>query len=186
MTQVSDSAWSLPVEGVALTGGTLADQVSRPTLLVFLRHFGCIFCREMVKDLRRAESEIAGFPAVLYVYQGTVADGSAFFEKHHPGARAIADLPKRLYEAFGIQRATIGQGFGPMVWSCAIRAAAKGNGVGRPIGDPWMLPGMFLLQPDRSITWSHPFKHVGDHPDLRAIPTAARSAGVTGVADSLR
>jgi hypothetical protein len=149
--------------------------VTETTLLVFLRHFGCIFCREMVKDLRRARSEIAGFPAVLYVYQGSPGDGEAFFAKHEPGARAIADLPRRLYDAFGIRRATMGQGFGPMVWSCAIRAAAKGNGVGRPIGDPWMLPGMFLLQPDQSISWSHPFKHVGDHPDLKTVPTQGRA-----------
>jgi hypothetical protein len=176
MTRVPDSDWSLPVEGVNLTGPAFGDQLTEPTLVVFLRHFGCIFCREMVKDLRGAQGDIAGFPQILYVYQGTPADGQAFFDKHHPGARAIADLPRTLYNAFDIQRATMGQGFGPMVWSCAIRAVAKGNGVGKPIGDPWMLPGMFLIHPDQSITWSHPFKHVGDHPDLRTIPTSVDDA----------
>jgi hypothetical protein len=176
MDHVNAETLALPVDGVRLLGPTLGDQLVEPTLLTFLRHFGCIFCREMVRDLRKAHEEIAGFPRVLFVYQGSVEDGRAFFDKFWPGASAISDLPKTLYQAFHIQRASFGQGFGPMVWSCAIRAGVKGNGVGRPIGDPWMMPGMFLIQPDAAIAWQHRFAHVGDHPDLRTIPVNAVSA----------
>lgn len=171
MTHVPPDILALPVEGVNLNGSTLADQIDQPVLLVFLRHFGCIFCREMVKDLAKAKMQNPHFAKVLYVYQGTVADGEAFFLRHSPGAAGIADLPKRLYDAFSIKRATLGQGFGPMVWSCALRAGVKGNGVGKVIGDPWTMPGMFLIQPDGRITWQHHFAHVGDHPDLKTIPT---------------
>ena len=38
---IPPSVFQQPVEGVNLQPGTLADQVGdRPTLLVFLRHFG--------------------------------------------------------------------------------------------------------------------------------------------------
>jgi hypothetical protein len=176
MTHLTPDILALPVEGVNLNGPTLADQINERVLIVFLRHFGCIFCREMVKDLRKAKTQIAGFPKVVYVYQGTAVDGEAFFERHSPGAAGIADMPKRLYEAFSIKRATLGQGFGPMVWSCALRAGVKGNGVGKVIGDPWTMPGMFLIEPGGRILWQHQFAHVGDHPDLRSIPTSAVEA----------
>lgn len=170
MDHIPENIWNMSVEGLGLHGRTLGDQIASPTLLVFLRHFGCLFCREMVSDLRSAVERFSDFPPILYVYQGTISDGEHFFARYHPGAVAIADLQKRLYEAFGIKRATFAQGFGPMVWPCAIRAVRKGNGIGRPVGDPWMLPGMFLIHPDQKITWSHPFKHVADHPDLQTIP----------------
>lgn len=170
MNRVPDPVWNCPVDGIGLEGLSLGEQIREPTLLVFLRHFGCIFCREMVADLQDASKNLPGFPSILYVYQGTKIDGEQFFARHHPGASAIADPEKRLYGAFGIKRATFMQGFGPMVWPCAVRAVRKGSGMGRPIGDPWMLPGMFLICPDRTIRWSHPFRHVGDHPDLKTIP----------------
>src|SRR5690606_24023826 len=41
------------VTGVNLMPGSLRDQLGDvPTLLVFLRHFGCVFCRETLADLR--------------------------------------------------------------------------------------------------------------------------------------
>ena len=111
-----------PVEGLNLRGPTLADQLGdRPALLVFLRHFGCMFCREMVRDLR-ALSVQPGYPPIVFFFQGSLEEGKAFFEEYHPGARAIADLPKRFYTALGLRRATMGQMFGIQVWTCSFRA----------------------------------------------------------------
>ncbi len=161
----------MPVEGVNLAEATLGDQIQQPTLLVFLRHFGCIFCREMVRDLRKAKETIEHFPNVIFVYQGSVQDGQVFFDRFWPGVAAIADTSKKLYQAFGIGSGSVNKLFGPMVWSCAIRAGIKGNGVGKPVGDVWTMPGMFLIQPSGVITWQHQFAHIGDHPDLKSIPT---------------
>jgi hypothetical protein len=41
MKVVPSETWTTPVTGVNLAPGRLADQIGeRPTLLVFLRHFG--------------------------------------------------------------------------------------------------------------------------------------------------
>ena len=57
-----------PVSGVNLIPGSFRDQMSEePTLLVFLRFFGCMFCRETVSDLRQLSEGRADFPAVLFV-----------------------------------------------------------------------------------------------------------------------
>jgi hypothetical protein len=162
------------VEGLNLAGRTLRDQLTAngQTLLVFLRHFGCLFCREMVSDLRRASSENPTYPPILLFYQGTVEDGAAFMRKAWAEARAIADLPKRFYHAFGLERGSIGQMVGPQVWACGVRALSKGHFVGKPVGDPLMLPGVFLVE-DGMITWQHDFKHAADHPNWQALPALA-------------
>jgi len=165
-----------PVEGRNLRPGTLRDQWGDGrALLIFLRHLGCLFSREVVADVRKAEDADPSYPPVLYVHLGSVADGEAFFGKHDPGARTVADGLGPLYAAFGIRRGTIGQLFSPAVIACGLRATRKGHGQGRPIGDPWMLPGMFVVQGD-DILWSHEARHAADHPDFARIPEFAAGA----------
>jgi hypothetical protein len=54
---VPDDVLDQTVVGVNLVPGTLRNQLGAgPTLLVFLRQLGCIFCREMVTRLREASA----------------------------------------------------------------------------------------------------------------------------------
>jgi hypothetical protein len=160
------------VEGVNLSHRTLRGELGdAPTLVVFLRHLGCIFCREMVKDLRKVIEADKGYPPVLFFYQGSVDEGRAFFEQRFPQARAVADLPRAFYTAAGLQQANTAQLFSPRLMMCTLRATAKGNTqrLGRVIGDPWMMPGVMLLQQGK-LLWQHEFLHAGDHPDFRRVP----------------
>jgi hypothetical protein len=158
------------VEGLNLREGKFADQVGHdPTLLVFLRHFGCMFCREMVRDLRQISNDTPEYPPVLLVCQGTVEEGRTFFSEFWPDARAIVDSEKQFYTAMGLRRATLGEMMGIQVWTCGFRAMAKGNFIGKAVGDPWIMPGVFLVQ-GHQIVWSHRFRHQGDHPQWATIP----------------
>jgi hypothetical protein len=80
----------------------------------------------------------------------------------------VADLPRYFYRAFGLERGNLRQMLAPDVWVCGLRAAAKGNIAGAPVGDAWQMPGLFLVQGDK-ILWRHNFRHAGDHPDFAAI-----------------
>ncbi len=182
---------TLDVLDAAVSGSSLAEPLTlrgqlsptRTTLLVFLRHFGCCFCREMVKDIRIASEAADGpggerrYPKVVFVHMASPEQGGEFFGSYWPASPAISDPDKRLYDAFGLGRGSFGQMFKPAVWACGVRALRKGHGVGRPVGDPWEMPGLFLLEPDGSIVWSHDFRHAGDHPDFHAI--ASRTFGAT-------
>jgi hypothetical protein len=180
LTTIPTEVLDAPVEGLNLRGsGTLAGEIGdRPALLVFLRHFGCIFCREMVRDLRKLAEDRPDYPPLIFVYQGTAEDGRTFFGEFHPAARAIADAPKKFYTAFGLRRASFGQMFGIQVWTCSFRAMSKGNFVGKPVGDPWLMPGAFLVH-GADVLWSHHFAHQGDHPDWDAIPAKVPAAAPT-------
>lgn len=170
MRTIDTTILTTPVTGVNLQPGTLQDQFGNtPTLLVFLRHFGCIFCREMVRDLREIAATNRSYLPILFFYQGNAADGKTFFNTFWPEARAVADESRIFYTAFGIQRGGMKEMLGPEVWACGVRAALKGNTGGLPSSDPWMMPGLFVVQ-GHMILWQHVFRHAGDHPDFTRIP----------------
>lgn len=166
-----------PVLGTALHSGpdgttTLRAQLDpfRPTLLLLLRHLGCIFCREMVKDVRiAADRADAGrgeqrYPRVVFVHQGTLEQGARFFGRYWPGATAISDPRRRIYDGLGAQRGSLGQVLGPRACACALRAVMKGHAAGRKVGHWRIMPAALLVSPDGRVLHRHPFRHAGDHP----------------------
>ena len=118
--------------------------------------------------MRRVATSNPSYPAVLFFYQGSAAEGEAFFSRYWPGARAVADSSGRLYRAFGLGRGGIREMLGPGVWAAGLRAVLKGNLGGRPVGDVWTMPGLFLVRGE-AILWEHRFRHAGDHPDFAKI-----------------
>jgi hypothetical protein len=165
-----------PVEGLNLRPGTLGDQLdSRPTLVVFLRHLGCPFSRELLTDLKGRAEGGDGFPPVLFVAMGTPAEVQSFAEGLWPGARVVSDPEQRLYRAFDVPRAGLGQLLGPKVWACGIRAIAKGHLGSKPIGDVMQMPA-FLVLDGTNVVWRHVPRHAADHPDFGALPEVATGA----------
>lgn len=174
MTTTYDHAvLDLPLNGRNIDDSdTLRDVLNDgPTLLVFLRHFGCIFCRETVKDLKRVVANDPAYPQVIFFHQGTPDEGDHHFSRLWPEARAVSDIPKTYYDAFDIKRGGLREMFGPVVWACGVRSTLKGNRIGMKTGDPWTMPTLILMDGDR-IVWDFVGKHAGDHPDFAAIPQA--------------
>ena len=125
-----------------------------------------------MQDLRDITREDHSYPQVVFIHQGSLEEGERFFSHHWSEAHTIADPRRHLFDAFGLTQGSLSQMFGAPVWSAGLRSVLKGNFVGRPVGDPWMMPGYFLLE-DGSIRWSYRPKHAGDHPALEAIPETA-------------
>ncbi len=164
------------VRGVNLMPGSLRDQLGEETtLLVFLRYFGCGFCREMIAELRGIREGAADFPPVLFFFQGSPMEGRAFLRRYWPTVRAVSDPELEIYEAFGIGRGSLRELFGPGVWSARRRARAGGHRNGDRSGDLWRMPGVFLVRND-AVLWAHDFEHVGDLPDFASIPERARAS----------
>ena len=169
MEKIPEALLGRLVAGTNLVPGALREQLGERTLLVFLRHFGCIFCREAVADLRGFSESDRDFPPVLFFHQGSVTEGRAFLRRYWPAARAVADPDLEIYEAFGVGRASLLQAFGPPVWEARGRARAKGHENGTRSGDIWRMPGVFVAEGDR-IVWSHLPTHAADLPDFSRLP----------------
>ena len=182
MDRIPDSSLERVVSGVNLMPGTLRDQLGeRETLLVFLRYFGCIFCREMVAEIRARVREDPDYPEVLFFFQGTATEGRAFLRRDWPDVRAIADPDVAFYQDFGVERGSVMQVFGPGPLLATRRAKSKGHASGERTGDPWRMPGLFLALGEK-ILWQHRFSHQADHPDFASVPRRASEVTADGTA----
>lgn len=168
--EIPETMLKSAVYGINLNADTLHGNLSPDgTLLVFLRHFGCIFCREMVADLRHHAATDGERERILFFFQGTVPEGRDFFAEHWSSARAIADRPLRFYQGFGVPRGTLSQIYGPEVWRRGMQSFARGNRPGLVEGHVRQMPG-FMWVKEGKILWRHDFEHAADNPDLASLP----------------
>lgn len=102
-----------------------------------------------------------------------VERGATFFGRLWPEARAVSDPDSILHRAFEVGRTSPLNLLHPGVASAGLRALMKGNPAGLPQGDPFLMPGLFLVQ-DGAVLWRHRFRHIGDHPDWKEPARVAR------------
>ena len=151
-----------------------------PVLVVFLRHQGCIFCREAAAEVadRRAAIEGCGTKLVL-VHMSDEAQGEAFLDRYALGeVPRISDPQCQLYEAFGLGRGSVRQLLGPKALKRGFRAGVvMGHGLGMPVGDVRQMPGAFLVHRGRVVRAFRP-DSVADRPDyaeLAVLPVEGES-----------
>jgi hypothetical protein len=108
------------------------------------------------------------------VHLGSPDDGETFFGERWPEARAVSDESKELYAELGLGRGSVGQLFSPRVVLAGLRA--RRHGVGRPVGDPMMMSGWFLIDRGR-VVWSHVHAHAGEERRYDELLSACRELG---------
>lgn len=122
-----------------------------PTMVVFLRHFGCTFCREALQDLsaQRAEIEKNGVRILLVHMLEDETEARMQVMQFGPG---LADVPMIsdpegiLYKKFKLRRGTFWQLLGGKVlFRGVVAGMVKGNGLGKEMGDMMQMPGVFVL-----------------------------------------
>jgi hypothetical protein len=119
----------------------------------------------MVDEVRKAAASDAAYPDVLLVSLASVEANRQFFADRWADARVVADPDKVVFEGFGRRRGRLLQLFGPAVMVRAFGALFRGYGVGRPQGDPTVMPGVFVVR-GADVLWAQDTKHVADHPDF--------------------
>jgi AhpC/TSA antioxidant enzyme len=137
----------------AQTGETLGALSERkPTMIVFTRHLGCPFCREVLRILaaRRAGIEATGVQLAL-VHMASEAQAAPFFASFGLGdLPRFSDPKQKLYKAFGLQRMRWWEVFTPRFWLKGAAMTAR-NGGGLPVGDVFQLAGAFVVFQGRII-----------------------------------
>jgi hypothetical protein len=120
-----------------------------PFILIFLRHYGCIFCRYQVAQLRPA----ADLP-IYFVGMGSVEETSRFRSRMRSPHRFISDPERTLYKRFGVPRAIAGQVFNLRAVGAGVRATLSGQFQGRATSDPMQLGAAFILDGGGNVCWS--------------------------------
>lgn len=153
-------------------GPTWSEQfpANSTVLLVFLRHFGCTFCRQTVAQLKDFEPELKnhGVDKIVFVFHGALKDAHDFFKERWPSVAAIHDPDLLYYQKFGVVRGTVRQLLGPRAMMAGIKGLLKGHGIGRPKSDPFLMPGFFLLKGDVILKEFRP-SHAGEMPTIEQL-----------------
>lgn len=110
---------------------------------------------------------------LAFVHMGNLQQGAEMLARYGlTEAHQFSDPKQELYRAFDLKRATLSQVFGAKVWLRGWDAFTKGHGVGAPIGDPFQMPGVFLLDNGEIV---REFRHqsAADQPDYEQLIGAA-------------
>ncbi|MCW5942031.1 MAG: AhpC/TSA family protein [Fimbriimonadaceae bacterium] len=120
-----------------------------PALLVFLRHFGCLFCREQVARLRDLRDR-----NIVFVGMGSPSEAAQLKASLFSPHRFVCDPDRHLYREFGLPRGGVLQMVNARVVGAGARAMAAGHRQARPSADPLQLSGAFLVGIDGEILWA--------------------------------
>lgn len=139
----------------------------KPLMLVFLRHFGCPFCKESLLQLaeHRNQLEAEGIGIVL-VYMVDDNTAQAYLSEYGLNDVAqVSDPEEIFYKSFRLKRGSFLQLFGLKVWVRWVELAFRKKLFNtKPAGDVAQMPGIFLLQ-DGKVVKEFVHKSVADSPD---------------------
>lgn len=148
------------------TGETLLEaSETRPLALVFLRHFGCTFTRQILRGLETLQESASFHDAELVLVHMLKSGEEIRYLRGHGEVTRIADPRCELYRAFGLGRGSLLELFGPRVWWLGFASIFKGCGVGHLAGDGMQMPGAFIFHHGR-ITAAQRAASAADLPDL--------------------
>ena len=155
------------------SGRSLLELVDeRPVLLVFLRHFGCTFCRQAIDDVSKVRAELEGRGAqAVFVHLGSPERAKPFFDYYHlSSVERVSDPEGRLYGSpvFSLARISFIQLFRPAVWIAWLKGAIAAHGIGLIKEDALQLPGVFFLR-DRKIVNLFRHRTIADRPNYLAL-----------------
>lgn len=161
------------------SGSPLHALTDKPALVVFLRSFGCTFCREAIADVAAARTAIeAAGASIVFVHSGPREEAETWFSKYGiSGASQISDPGLEHYAAFGLGQTGVLSLVDPRVWTRGA-ACARSHGFGSQT--PAMmrqLPGVFVVQ-GGGVLASYRHGSPADRPDyVRLVRSGI--AGVT-------
>jgi hypothetical protein len=145
---------------------TLAEQ--SPVLLVFLRHFGCSFCRKAISDVAelRAELEKRGVRPV-FVHLGPADLARVYFDYYKIGdVERVCDPEAKIYQsaAFGLRKVNPWWHLvNPIVIFGWLKGTIFKHGIGKIEGDGSQMPGVFVLKGPKIVN-RFVYKTIADQP----------------------
>ncbi len=146
-------------------------RASEDLTLVFLRHRGCLFTRELVEAARDAAGSLDSH--VVLVHQASCDEYDRVLAPLWPEADHVSDPDAELYQAFAIERGGMRAMFGLRSWLAGIPAFLHGHRIGwKGKADGWTLPTAIRLRRG-TVVWEHRGSHAGDQPDFAAAAAVA-------------
>jgi len=141
-------------------------------LLVFVRHFGCTFCRETVSEIAKLDESIKGKNlSPVFIHMSDLDYADEFFSRYYDHTVShVSDPSRHLYKSLNLKRGTLFQLFGPKTWLRGFWAGIlKCHGLGAVEGDALQLGGYFILSRGQ-IVFEHKNQNAADFFSLQILP----------------
>ena len=169
------SALSLPDQNG--TQHHLGDLWSeRPVVLVFLRHFGCLHCREHAVELRdRYDDFQARGVDLVAVGTGDRGYAGAFVRDEKIPYLVLVDDNAKAAHAASVKVASWYRLLHPTTWRATVGAWRRGHRIHAPGKRVTQLGATFVLGPGDEVRYTHVDADSTDH---AAIPDVLAAAGV--------
>lgn len=162
-----------PLAGIVVKTATgeevrLGDLVQQPTILVIPRYYGCLPCRDYLRQVSERLDEVreAG-AAALGVSVGTDQQARWLVEEKGIRFPLLVDPDRRVYDALDLPRRWW-VSLNPRGWWNYARAIARGSRQGK-IVEPNQLPGLALLDASADPVWVHRGRALGDYPSVDRV-----------------
>jgi peroxiredoxin len=143
-----------------------------PAVLVFLRHYGCVFCRAHTVQFHRARERFAAAGArLITIGQGTPEEAREFRRVQSIALPVYSDPERRAYDAAGAKIATLNEIVSPRIVARAVghtvRSRLRQGSIavhqGRIVDDPAQLGGVLVIAPDDSVRYAHMAEDASDN-----------------------
>lgn len=162
-------------EGHPLRLGELWER--SPAVLVFLRHYGCIFCRKHAAQLRAHEDDFRAAGARLAaIGLADRAYARTFRQETGIGFPLLVDEQREAYRVAGLGSASVLH----LLYRKDIRARRQARAEGhRQVrlglgNNPFQLGGSFVFGPGNVDRFAHVSTTFGDNADPSALLAALR------------
>lgn len=146
----------------------------RPAVLLFVRHFGCLLCREHTARVQARLAEIHAAGAEVYVIgNGAPTFIEGFREATGWTGAVYTDPSLEVYKAAGLRRGVFTV-IHPRAAIAALGALRGGFKQGATQGDQLQQGGVVVVAPSGEVVWAHVSEYAGDNADPDAIVAALR------------
>ncbi|HEY6036262.1 MAG TPA: peroxiredoxin-like family protein [Kofleriaceae bacterium] len=146
----------------------------RTAVLVFVRHFGCLHCREHLAQLLSEVATVRAAGADIYVIgNGSPSFIEGFREQTGWTGPIYTDPSLAVYRAAELKR-SVTSTLDPRSLGDAWKALRHGTRQGRTQGDQWQQGGTLVVAPSGDVRWHHASGRPGDNATGAQIVAALR------------
>ncbi len=156
-----------------------------PLVVMFMRHFGCAFCREQLIKVGRAQDEFAAAGAgVVAIFQYSAEATRDFCASRKVPFDCLGDPLREAYGEVEVGRGgrdqVLGRRIARKYLGTIVRSRVVGGG--SQGGDMQQLPGTFVISARGRVVFAHYAVSSADNPPVADLLAAVRSQGVSSSA----
>jgi len=154
-------------------GDLWADQ---PVVLVFLRHFGCIHCREHASQLGEHYAEIQALGADLVaIGTGNERYAAAFVKDEKIPYLVLVDDEARAANAAAVHKSSFIGLFHPKTWKATVETWKRGHRIHKAGARVTQMGATFVLGPGATVRYAHIDDDGTDHAPIDTVLDVLRA-----------